>query len=269
MGLRTLISLFWGKRMGITIHYTLISKKYENVIKSINLAKQIAKKLGYKPEYFEDEGEVEFSWNAYPIGQIKGFNPQNTIEWLTEKYGIEPLKTNKRIRIFEIDIPRGVIFYGKDYDWEGNYVDHFYYSTIWFYYKEWIERGNWKVNGYPSVERGIIINTETTETFSLSFFEFKGYYICDHFCKTQPFSEDEYLPNLKHHINFVNILELIEPLMDHSYISDEGEYYETHNPIKLSQNFGLNAEMIWALAGTLAKVSDINVGNKFSLKRKK
>ena len=120
-------SFFLGEIMGITIHYTLISKKYENVIKAIELAKKYAKRQGYEPEDFEDEGEVEFSWNACPIGQIKSFNPQKTIEWLTEKYGVEPLKTNRRIRIFEIDVPRGAIFYGKDYDWEGNYVDHFYY----------------------------------------------------------------------------------------------------------------------------------------------
>jgi hypothetical protein len=242
--------------MGITIHYTFISKNPLKINKAINLARKYAEKMGYQPEDFEEEGEVEFSWFGLPT-HVRDFN--ETIKWLKEKYGKPPIEVKNRITINEINKPIGVIYFCKDY-YGDEYVDFYYYATLWFYYKELIEKHGWKINGYPAIKRGFIINTGTTESFLIAFYKFHDYYICDEFCKTQPFEEKEYLPNLRHHINFVNILEIVKPFMDHSYISDEGEYYDTHDPKKLAENFGANARMIWQMVSALANVSNESFG---------
>ena len=259
--------------MGITIHYTFISKNPLKVSKAINLARKYAEKMGYQPENFEEEGEVELSWFGLPT-HIRDFN--ETIKWLTKKYGKPPIKTKGRISINEINEPIGVIYFCKNY-YGDEYVDFYYYATLWFYYKELIKKHGWNINGYPTIKRGFIINTKTTESFIIAFYKFHNYYICDEFCKTQPFEDEEFLPNLKHHINFVNILEIIKEYMDHSYISDEGEYYNTHDPKKLAENFGANARMIWQMVSALANVSNesfgftiggkINIGSKEAKKK--
>jgi hypothetical protein len=241
--------------MGITIHYTFISKSPLKVSKAINLARKYAEKMGYQPENFEEEGELEFSWFGLPT-HVRDFN--ETIKWLKEKYGKPPIKTKGRISINEINEPRGVIYFRKNYG--NDYIDFYYYGVLWFYYKELIKKHGWNINGYPTIKRGFIINTKTTESFIIAFYKFHNYYICDEFTKTQPFTYEEYLPNLKHHIDFINILEIIKEYMDHSYISDEGEYYQTHNPKKLAENFGANAQIIWSFAGALADISNESFG---------
>jgi hypothetical protein len=246
--------------MGITIHYTFISKNPLKINKAIELARKYAEKMGYQPENFEEEGEVEFSWFGLPT-HVRDFN--ETIKWLKEKYGKEPIKTKGRISINEINEPVGVIYFCKDH-YGDEYIDFYYYATIWFYYKELIKKHGWNINGYPAIKRGFIINTKTTESFIIAFYKFHNYYICDEFTKTQPFTYEEYLPNIKHHIVFCNILEIIKPFMDHSYISDDGEYYQTHNPKKLAENFGANAQIIWSFAGALADISNLSftIGGK-------
>jgi hypothetical protein len=259
--------------MGITIHWTFISKSPLKVSKAIELAKKYAEKQGYKVENFEEEGELEFSWIGLPT-HVRDFN--ETIKWLTEKYGKPPIEVKNRISINEINEPIGVIYFCKNY-YGDEYVDFYYYATIWFYYKELIKKHGWNINGYPTIKRGFIINTKTTESFIIAFYKFHNYYICDEFTKTQPFTYEEYLPNIKHHIVFCNILEIIKEYMDHSYISDEGEYYQTHDPKKLAENFGANARMIWQMVSELTEISNesfgftiggkINIGSKEAKKK--
>jgi HEPN domain-containing protein len=242
--------------MGITIHYTFISKNPLKINKAIELARKYAEKMGYQPENFEEEGEVEFSW----IGlREHDRNYERTKRWLTEKYGKPPLEVENRVSINFINEPIGVIYFCKNY-YENDYVDFYYYATIWFYYKELIKKHGWNINGYPAIKRGFIINTGTTESFIIGFWRFHNYYVCDEFTKTQPFTYEEYLPNIKHHIVFCNILEIIKPFMDHSYISDEGDYYDTHDPKKLAENFGANARMIWQMVSELTEISNESFG---------
>jgi len=252
--------------MGITIHYTFISKNVNKVNKAINLARKYAEKQGYKPENFREEGELEFSWFGLPT-HVRDFN--ETIKWLTEKYGKPPIKVKNRIGINFINEPKGVIYFCKSY-YGNDYVDFYYYGILWFYYKELIDRNKWKIDGYPTIKQGFIINTETTESFLIAFYKFHDYYVCDEFCKTQPFEEKEYLPNIKHHIVFCNILEIISQYMDHSYVLDEGKYYQTHDPKKLAENFGANARMIWQMVSALLEISNESfmIGGKIDIDSK-
>ncbi|MEM2179090.1 MAG: hypothetical protein QW272_09760 [Candidatus Methanomethylicaceae archaeon] len=232
--------------------------------KALNLAKKYAEKHGYSPENFEEEGVIQYSW----IGlRYHDREPENCIKWLKEKYGADPMifkgvKIDKNELIFRTTTPIGAVILEYDF---------YYYGYLDFYYKELIEKHKWNINGYNSIKKGIIINTKTTETFLLAFYKFHDYFICDEFCKTQPFSDDEYLTNIKHHINFCNMLEIVEQYMDHSYINDEGDYYETHDVKKLSENFGANARLIWSMVSALADISNesfgFTIGGKINVKK--
>jgi hypothetical protein len=270
--------------MGITIHYLLISKSKKQVEKALNIAKFLAKKLGYEYIEYEEEGYVDFSWFGSPVSAYNSYkNPKmewrkvnrRSLKYLKELYGVEPLKVDNKISTNELDKPRGVYYYTKDfaYSFDLNakniklvYVDHFVYARLDFNRKDYYET---PPNAYPSIQKGIKINTETTETFDIGFFEFKKYYICDNFCKTQPFTNEEVIPNIKHHINFCSILETIEPLMDYVRIYDEGEYYKTHDINKLIMNFGLLKDTIWNLALNLTEKLNITgtIGGKYTISK--
>jgi hypothetical protein len=269
--------------MGITIHYLLISKSKKQVEKALNIAKFLAKKLGYEYIEYKEEGFVDITWSSIALsGYISYQDPRkewkrnirNSLVWLKKIYGVEPMKVNKRISIHELDRPKGVYYYTKDYaetitkDFKFTtvYTDIFVYGYIWFIREERVKNKN---EAYPSIKTGIEINTETTETFNIGFFKFKKYYICDESCKTQPFSDNELMPNIKHHINFVNILEAIEPLMYYSSIRDEGGYYKTHDINKLIEKFGYIKNMIWNFAFQLSEISNlpITIGGKYIINK--
>jgi hypothetical protein len=269
--------------MGITINYNFISKSKKQVNKALNIAKFLAKKLGYEYIEYEKEGFVDITWSSIPLSAFISYqdpkkewerNIRNSLEWLKKIYGIEPMKVSKKISIHELDRPKGVYYYTKEYaetitkDFKFTtvYTDMFVYGYIWFIKEERVKNKN---EAYPSKKIGIKINTETTETFDIGFFKFKKYYICDESCKTQPFSDNELMPNIKHHINFVSILETIEPLMYYSSIRDEGEYYKTHDINKLTEKFGYIKNMIWNFAFQLTEISNlpITIGGKFTINK--
>ncbi|MEM3406862.1 MAG: hypothetical protein QXY18_00210 [Nitrososphaerota archaeon] len=252
--------------MGITIHYTFITKNPMKVNEAINLAKKYLEKYGYKVEDFEVEGILQYAWFGFTLEDDKDL--EETFNWLKKKYGKEPMifKGIKNLRelqdnlIFNVSQPIGAMILGDDF---------YYYGILWFYEDWLLKRNKWdNMKGYRTKRQGIIINTGTTETFALTFYKFHDYYICDEFCKTQPFEENEYLPNIKHHINFVNTIEIIEKYMDDVYVEDEGDYYETHDVQKLSEAFGANAEIIWRVAGALANNDyNLTIGGKIDGKK--
>jgi hypothetical protein len=254
--------------MGITIVYTFIVDSKEKLDKVMEVAKYLANKFGYHYDNWEDEGVVFLDWTTLPKSVCESEEEFNECieagkRWLKEKYG-NFIQVNEKITIHELNKPQGVICFTKEYDDNGNFVEHFHYSYIRFISKRYIDNYDLKPEEcYPTVKKGIIINTGTTDSFIIAFFEFKGYYICYESCKTQPFVEEEVMPNIKHHINFITILEAIKEIADHTYILDEGEYYETHNSEKLLQNFKEIKEMIWNISKP--KNCVVIIGGKYKL----
>ena len=99
---------------------------------------------------------------------------------------------------------------------------------------------------------------------------------CDPATVSQPFTMDEVKPNIRYHKWICGTLQKIvhsSLLWWHTYVSDEGDYYETFDESKLREAFAATGRMIYMFAAALDEALEkadarfsISVGGKVDVR---
>ena len=221
-------------RMGITIHYTLITDHYPTVLMSIKLVEEAALRLGYKVERIEEDGYVEYSTFSL---KLEWRDPEGTKMYLKERWGgfIEtPLQ--------EVPDEPPWPWIAINYPMDGWHT----YATPWTLSKK----------GRPARFEGVVVDCGTAEPFSMVFYKIGRYYVCDGFTKTQAFTVDEVGPNTQFHKWICHVLKKLEKdgVWWNFYVGDEAEYYETLDESKIVDGFQLCNKLIYSLAEQVDKI---------------
>jgi len=239
--------------MGITIHYTIMTKSEQKVNKIIQLAKERANELGKYTQYtiYEEEGKgfiepfkVGIFFESLPL---MGDVDYDTIDHEPTIYEIVSTMYYRGAKIL-FKVPKTVTNVEKwiQYNIKHNPEDYIFYYDL------------------PSTElvaakkqpplydyKRIVITPKTTESIDFTFVKIKDIWVCQSFTKTQPFHEDEYVPNTYVHMWLASLLHEIEKMGVKITVSDEGEYYETNDINILLKNFSANEALIRFVADVL------------------
>jgi hypothetical protein len=237
--------------MGVTIHYTLITRDPATVLQALMTVAEEAKRGGYEYEEISTEGRVLYMRNIMPLRDTRDF--KEVLDYLEEKYGgfralDEPLDE------FPEDPPFAFVVLGYPDQ------DSFMYAIPWLSLPTYGSYARDRIEGVPTSVEGVIVyppqvgDKYTAESFDLLFYKVGRWYICNGFCKTQPFTMDEVEPNIRYHKWICGALQRIvdsSPLWWHTYVSDEGDYYETLDESKLREAFAATGRMIYMFAAAL------------------
>lgn len=237
--------------MGITIHYTFITWDPLTVANTIKIVIEEANKAGYGYEKIAEDTWAFYAKTIIPIHDIRDF--KGTLEYLVERYGgfravDRPLNEFPESPPFPY-----VVLVG--YPEDGSYM----YAIPWV---SWPRRDY--EYGVPTRIEGVIVDPPmvngkpTAESFAILFYKIGRYYICNGFCKTQPFVMEEVEPNIRYHMWICSVLRRIadSSIMYHVYINDEAGYYETMDVSKIQESFTASSRFIWAFGSMLQDIVD-------------
>jgi hypothetical protein len=236
--------------MGVTIHYTLITRDPATVLQALMTVAEEAKRGGYEYEEISTEGRVLYMRNIMPLRDTRDF--KEVLDYLEEKYGgfralDEPLDE------FPEDPPFAFVVLGYPDQ------DSFMYAIPWLLLPTYGGYARDRIEGVPTSVEGVIVyppidDEYTAESLDILFYKVGRWYICNGFCKTQPFKANELEPNVAYHKWVCGILrKVIEISMFwyHTYVHDEAGYYETLDESKLREAFAATGRMIYMLAAAL------------------
>jgi hypothetical protein len=236
--------------LGITIHYTFITWDPLTVANTIRITIEEAEKAGYGYERIAEDTWAFYAKTIIPIQDVKDF--KSTLEYLAERYGgfravdrpIDEFPENPPFPYVVLDYPR-----------DGSYM----YAIPWVSWPQGYKYG------VPTRIEGVIVDPPmvgdkpTAEGFAILFYKIGRYYICNGFCKTQPFTYEEVQPNIRYHIWICDVLRSIADsnmFWYHMYINDEANYFETMDISKIQENFAASSRLIWAFGSMLQDVAD-------------
>jgi hypothetical protein len=237
--------------LGITIHYTFITWDPLTVANTVRMIAEEAGKAGYGYERVAEDTWAFYAKTIVPIHDVKDF--KGTLEYLAERYGgfravdrpIDEFPENP-------PFPYVVLDYPED--------DSYMYATPWV---SWPRRDY--EYGVPTKIEGVIVDPPmvggkpTAESFAILFYKIGRYYICNGFCKTQPFVMEEVQPNIEYHVWICSVLRRIADssiLWYHVYVHDEAGYYETMNVSTIQESFAASSRFIWAFGSAIQDIVD-------------
>ena len=238
--------------MGITIHYTLITRDYKTVVLSILTAKKLAEESGYAVREISEKAYVSYSPFTLPL---KLRSPEYAKEYLREVW------RGYREEVL-IDVP-------DEPPWPWIAIDYpepgyFTYATPWILSR----------SGKPTIYEGVEVSIPTAEPFTMAFYRIGEYYICDNFTKTQAFTVDEVKPNTQFHKWICRLLKFLEREGDwwSFFVGDEAEYYDTLDESKIVDSYESVARIIYTIAVSLDKHAEkiggsVEVGGRIDVRR--
>lgn len=238
--------------MGITIHYTLITRDYNTVVLSILTAKRLAEASRYTIREISENAYVSYSPFTIPL---RWRSPEDTKEYLKEVWN------GYREEVL-IDVPDEPPWpwIKVDYPEPGYYT----YATPWILTE----------SGKPTEYEGVEVSIPTAEPFTMAFYRIGEYYVCDSFTKTQAFTVDEVSPNTEFHKWICHLLKILERGGDwwSFYVGDEAEYYYTLDERKIYESFEANSKIIYSIASMLDRYAEriggsVEVGGRIDLRR--
>jgi hypothetical protein len=237
--------------LGITIHYTFITWDPLTVANTVRMVAEEAEKAGYGYEKIAEDTWAFYAKTMVPIHDVKDF--KGTLEYLAEKYG-GFRASDRPIDEFPENPPFPYVVLG--YPRDGSYM----YAIPWV---------SWPRIDYeyvvPTRIEGVMVDPPmvggkpTAESFEVLFYKIGRYYICNGFCKTQPFTYEEVEPNMRYHMWICSVLRRIADssiLWYHVYINDEAGYYETMDESMLRECFAASSRFIWAFGSAIQDVVD-------------
>jgi len=257
--------------MGITIHYTFITWDPVTVANTVKIVVEEAEKAGYRYESIAEDTRAFYLRSILPLHDVKDF--RGSLEYLEERYGgfravDEPLDE------FPENPPFPYIV--LDYPEDNSYM----YAVPWV---SWPRRDC--RYGVPARIEGVIVDPPmvsgkpTAESFAVLFYKINRWYMCNGFCKTQPFTAEEVEPNIGYHRWICSVLRRVADssmFWYHAYVYDEAKYYETMDLSVLERSFEVSSVFIWALGSMLQDVADrmgsglsVDVGGVHSVKKMK
>ena len=260
--------------MGITIHWTFITRDPATVIRACWAVAEEAEKTGYRCEEFSSEGRALYMRSIIPLHDFKDF--KGVLDYLRERYGgfralDQPLK--------ELPDEPPFAFVVLGYPDE----DSFMYAIPWLSLPSY---GCYnRTEGIPTEVHGVVVDPPqvddryTAESFNLLFYKVGRWFLCSGFCKTQPFTVDEVEHNIRYHKWICSVLRRVAGLSMfwyHRYVHDEGRYYETMDLSILEKSFEVSSTYIWAHGSILQDVADklgsglsVDVAGVYSVKKMK
>jgi len=259
--------------MGVTIHYTLITRDPATVIRACRTVAEEAKRGGYEYEEISTEGRVLYMRNIMPLRDTRDF--KEVLDYLEEKYGgfralDEPLDE------FPEDPPFAFVVLGYPDQ------DSFMYAIPWLSLPTYGSYVRDRIEGVPTSVEGVIVyppkidDEYTAESLDILFYKVGRWYICNGFCKTQPFKANELEPNVAYHKWICGVLRKVidaSPLWWHTYVSDEGDYYETLDESRLREAFTATNILLYMLAAALDEALEkadanytVSVGGKVDVR---
>jgi hypothetical protein len=238
--------------LGITIHYTFITWDPLTVANTIRITIEEAEKAGYGYERIAEDTWAFYAKTIIPIHDIRDF--KSTLEYLTERYG-GFRASDRPIDEFPENPPFPyVVLVGYPED------DSYMYATPWV---SWPRRDY--EYGVPTRIEGVAVHPPmvngkpTAESFAILFYKIGRYYICNGFCKTQPFVMEEVEPNIRYHMWICSVLKRIADssiLWYHVYVHDEAGYYEAMDESMLRECFAGSSRFIWAFGSAIQDIVD-------------
>ena len=237
--------------MGITIHYTFITWDPLTVANTVKIVTEEAGKAGYGYERIAEDTWVLYTKTIVPVHDIKDF--KSTLEYLVERYG-GFRAVDRPIDEFPENPPFPYVVLGYPED------DSYMYAIPWV---------SWPPGDYgysvPTRIEGVIVDPPmigskpAAESFAVLFYKVRKYYVCNGFCKTQPFMVEEVEPNIRYHMWICNVLRRIADsniMWYHAYVHDEAGYYETMNVSTIQESFAASSRFIWAFGSMLQDIVD-------------
>ena len=235
--------------MGVTIHWTFITRDPATVIRACRAVAEEAKKAGYRCEEFSSEGRAIYLRSIIPLHDLKDF--KEALDWLRERYGGFRAIDGPLDEVPE-DPPFTFIVLG--YPDEGSFM----YAVPWLSLPGY---GCYnRAEGVPTEVHGVIVHSPqvgdkyTAESFDLLFYKVGRWYLCSGFCKTQPFTAGEVEPNIRYHKWICRVLRgMVDTSIFwyHCYVHDEGEYYDTLDEARLRDIFTESGKLIYIFARQL------------------
>jgi len=257
--------------MGVTIHYTLITCDPATVCNACRIAVEEATRAGYRCEEVSTEGRVLYMRNIMPLRDTRDF--KEVLDYLEEKYGgfralDEPLDE------FPEDPPFAFVVLGYPDQ------DSFMYAIPWLSLPTY---GSYVREGVPTSVEGVIVyppkidDEYTAESLNILFYKVGRWYICNGFCKTQPFKANELEPNVAYHKWVCGVLRKvidISMFWYHTYVHDEAGYYQSFDESKLREAFTSMSIAVYMFATALDKMLEkadanytVSVGGKVDVRK--
>jgi hypothetical protein len=259
--------------MGVTVHYTLITRDPATVIRACRTVAEEAKRGGYEYEEISTEGRVLYMRNIMPLRDTRDF--KEVLDYLEEKYGGFRALDEPLDKLPE-DPPFAFVVLGYPDQ------DSFMYAIPWLSLPTYGSYARDRIEGAPTSVEGVIVyppkidDKYTAESLDILFYKVGRWYICNGFCKTQPFTMDEVEPNIRYHKWICGVLRKVidsSPLWWHTYVSDEGDYYETLDESKLREAFTSMSIAVYMFATALDKMLEkadarfsVSVGGKVDVR---
>jgi hypothetical protein len=234
--------------MGVTIHYTLITCDPATVCNACRITVEEAVKAGYGYEMVRDQRYVFYVKSMLPLRDRRDL--KGVLEWLEDAFG-GFRAADARFDMPVDDVPREPPFAVVllSYPDEGSFT---YMTPLLIQHK-----GGEGPGDIQTEVQGVIVHPPqagdkyTAESFDLLFYKIGRWYICRGPVKTQPFTMDEVEPNIRYHKWICGVLRKVvdsSPLWWHTYVSDEGDYYETLDESKLREAFTATNILLYMLA---------------------
>jgi hypothetical protein len=237
--------------MGVTIRYTLITCDPATVCNACRITVEEAARAGYGYEMVQDQRYVFYVKSMLPLRDRKDL--KGVLEWLEDAFG-GFRAADARFDMPVDDAPRGPPFAVVllSYPDEGSFT---YMTPLLIQHKSEERLGD-----IQAEVQGVIVHPPqagdryTAESFDLLFYKIGRWYICRGSVKTQPFTMDEVEPNIRYHKWICGVLRKVvdsSPLWWHTYVSDEGDYYEALDESKLREAFTATNILLYMLAAAL------------------
>lgn len=259
--------------MGVTIHYTFITHDPATVINACKVLIEEAARAGYRYEMIRDQHYVFYVKNVLPLRDRRDL--KGVLEWLEDAFGgfrAADARFDMPVDVPPKEPPFAMVL--LSYPDEGSFT----YMTPLLIQHE----GGEGAGDIQAEVQGVIVHPPqvgdkyTAESFDLLFYKIGRWYICNGSCKTQPFIMDEVEPNIRYHKWICGALQRIvdsSPLWWHTYVSDEGDYYETFDESKLREAFTATNVLLYMLAAALDEALEktdaefsVSVGGKVDVR---
>jgi hypothetical protein len=237
--------------MGVTIHYTFITRDPATVIRACRTVVEEAGRAGYRCEEVSSEGRVLYMRNIMPLHDVGDF--KEVLDYLRERFGGFRALDEPLDKLPE-DPPFAFVVLGYPDQ------DSFMYAIPWLSLPTYGSYARDRIEGVPTSVEGVIVyppkidDKYTAESLDILFYKVGRWYICNGFCKTQPFTMDEVEPNIRYHKWICGALQRIVDsslLWWHTYVHDEAGYYQSFDESKLREAFAATSRMIYMLAAAL------------------
>ena len=259
--------------MGVTIHYTLITCDPATVCNACRITVEEAVRAGYGYEVVRDQRYVFYVKSMLPLRDRRDL--KGVLEWLEGAFG-GFRAADARFDMPVDDAPREPPFAVVllSYPDEGSFT---YMTPLLIQHKSEERLGD-----IQAEVQGVIVHPPqagdkyTAESFDLLFYKIGRWYICRGSVKTQPFTMDEVEPNIQYHKWICGVLRKVidaSPLWWHTYVSDEGDYYETLDESRLREAFTATNILLYMLAAALDEALEkadarfsVSVGGKVDVR---